>query len=248
MRKISFLALAFSSSSAFAASSYIEGNIQFNSSYLYDSKTTAKMAAGHTFDTDTTIKFKIEDIAIGATPHSDGHHHHHNMYYGHRVRAPLVTLGVEQRFQMSDNFWLGAGYEHLMQVGETMQYRPLFKIGYDFEQGLSLSHRTRIEVYAQHDRWGYKPDTDYRFDNKIAYTFQTHPVKIHYNNVYHAIGAYGPYYPYTDSTMDHEFRLTLTKYAFQPYFEYKSQGDVKVSRYGYGVANSAFLIGGIYNF
>ncbi len=85
MRHTSLLLLALGSKAALAASSYIEGHIQFNSTYLYDSKTTAKMAAGHTFDTDTTIKFKIEDIAIGATPHSD-RHHHHDMYYGHSVR------------------------------------------------------------------------------------------------------------------------------------------------------------------
>lgn len=248
MRHLIAFTLIIASQSALCASSYIEGNVQFNSSYLYDSKTTAKMEAGHTFDTDTTLRFKIEDIAIGSTPHSDHHHHHNDIYYGHSARAPLVTLGVEQKFQLSRNFWLGAGYEHLMQVGETMQYRPLFKIGYDFDEGISLSHRTRVEVYAQHDRWGYKPDIDYRFDNKIAYQFKTHPVKLHYNNVYHMGGAYYPYYPYTDNAMDHEFRLTLTKYAFQPYFEYKSQGNFRAPYYRRGVENSAFLIGGIYNF
>ncbi|SEF77150.1 porin [Vibrio hangzhouensis] len=248
MRHLIAFTLIIASQSALCASSYIEGNVQFNSSYLYDSKTTAKMEAGHTFDTDTTLRFKIEDIAIGSTPHSDHHHHHNDIYYGHSARAPLVTLGVEQKFQLSRNFWLGAGYEHLMQVGETMQYRPLFKIGYDFDEGISLSHRTRVEVYAQHDRWGYKPDIDYRFDNKIAYQFKTHPVKLHYNNVYHMGGAYYPYYPYTDNSMDHEFRLTLTKYAFQPYFEYKSQGSFRAPYYRRGVENSAFLIGGIYNF
>ncbi|MGV2987507.1 porin [Vibrio sp. E150_011] len=232
----------------YASSSYIEGNVQFNSTYLYDSKVTAKMEAGHTFDTDTTIRFKVEDIPLGATPHSDHHHSHHDVYYGHSARAPLTTLGIEQKFVLSDNFWLGAGYEHLMQLGETMQYRPLFKVGYDFDEGVSLSHRTRIEVYAKHDKWGYKPDMDYRFDNKIAYQFKTHPIKIHYNNVYHMGGAYYPWYPYTDNSMDHEFRLTLTKYAFQPYFEYKNQGNFRHAYYRSGVTNNAIVVGAKYNF
>ncbi|GAL19790.1 hypothetical protein JCM19235_1146 [Vibrio maritimus] len=222
MRLLIIVGLLFASLSASAASSFIEGNIQFNSTYLYDSKTTAKMEAGHTFDTDTTVRFIVEDIPIGKTPYSH-HNHHNNVYYGHSARAPLTTLGVEQKFQMSKNFWLGAGYEHLMQLGETVQYRPLFKIGYDFDEGLSLSHRTRVEAYAKHDRWGYKPDIDYRFDSKVEYQLKTHPIKLHYNNVYHMSGAYHPYYPYTDNAMDHEFRLTLTKFAFQPYFEYKNQ-------------------------
>jgi hypothetical protein len=149
---------------------------------------------------------------------------------------------------MSKNFWLGAGYEHLMQLGETVQYRPLFKIGYDFDEGLSLSHRTRVEAYAKHDRWGYKPDIDYRFDSKVEYQLKTHPIKLHYNNVYHMSGAYHPYYPYTDNAMDHEFRLTLTKFAFQPYFEYKNQGTFRTPYYPRGTANSAIVVGGTYHF
>ncbi len=187
MRHLLIALFTLSSFGTSAASSYIEGNIQFNSTYLYESKTTAKMEAGHTFDTDTTVRFKIEDIPIGQTPHSR-HHHHDNVYYGHSARAPLTTLGIEQKFQVSKNFWLGAGYEHLMQLGETMQYRPLFKIGYDFDEGVSLSHRTRVEAYAQHDRLGYKPGIDYRFDNKIAYQLKSHPIKLHYNNVIHMGG------------------------------------------------------------
>ncbi|MGF1773531.1 porin [Vibrio wakamikoensis] len=247
MRHLLIALFTLSSFGTSAASSYIEGNLQFNSTYLYESKTTAKMEAGHTFDTDTTVRFKIEDIPIGQTPHSH-HHHHDNVYYGHSARAPLTTLGIEQKFQMSKNFWLGAGYEHLMQLGETMQYRPLFKIGYDFDEGVSLSHRTRVEAYAQHDRFGYKPDIDYRFDNKIAYQLKSHPIKLHYNNVIHMGGAYYPYYNYRDNAMDHEFRLTLTKYAFQPYFEYKSQGHFRTPYYPRGTANSAFVVGGSYHF
>ncbi|USD59820.1 porin [Vibrio sp. SCSIO 43140] len=247
MRLLIIVGLLFASLSASAASSYIEGNIQFNSTYLYDSKTTAKMEAGHTFDTDTTVRFIVEDIPIGKTPYSH-HNHHNNVYYGHSARAPLTTLGVEQKFQMSKNFWLGAGYEHLMQLGETVQYRPLFKIGYDFDEGLSLSHRTRVEAYAKHDRWGYKPDIDYRFDSKVEYQLKTHPIKLHYNNVYHMSGAYHPYYPYTDNAMDHEFRLTLTKFAFQPYFEYKNQGTFRTPYYPRGTANSAIVVGGTYHF
>ncbi|WP_394150741.1 porin [Vibrio maritimus] len=247
MRLLIIVGLLFASLSASAASSYIEGNIQFNSTYLYDSKTTAKMEAGHTFDTDTTVRFIVEDIPIGKTPYSH-HNHHDNVYYGHSARAPLTTLGVEQKFQMSKNFWLGAGYEHLMQLGETVQYRPLFKIGYDFDEGLSLSHRTRVGAYAKHDRWGYKPDIDYRFDSKVEYQLKTHPIKLHYNNVYHMSGAYHPYYPYTDNAMDHEFRLTLTKFAFQPYFEYKNQGTFRTPYYPRGTANSAIVVGGTYHF
>jgi hypothetical protein len=247
-RLVSVLAALFFAAPTFAASSFIEGNVQFNSTYLPNSKVTGKMAAGHTFDTDTSILFKVEHIPLGGTPYTDSPHHHDDVYFGHSAKAPLVTLGVEQKFALSRNFWLAAGYQHLMQLGETMQYRPLFKIGFDFDEGISLSHRTRAEIYAKHNRWGYKPDIDYRFDNKIAYQFKTHPVKIHYNNVYFMGGSYYPWYTGSYNSMDHEFRLTLTKYAFQPYFEYKSQGNFRHPYGNTGVTNSAFVVGGSYHF
>lgn len=216
MKKIialSALSLAFASS-AFAGSSYVTGNVQFHSDF--DPSATSTLEAGHTFDTGTTLLTEFDGIALGGydvdMPEGKGN-------------TPYVTLGVEQMYNINDNLWVAAGYHHLMNNGDTVQYRPLVKIGYNFDNGLSISNRTRY--HAMEDS---NADDQTRFDNRIGYAVNEE-VTLSYNNVYVMSDA--------DNTMDHELRATWTRQGVQPYFEFRNQADNE---------NNAFVFGASYGF
>lgn len=93
--------------------------------------------------------------------------------------TPAITLGGEQAFNITDHLWVAAGYQHLISAGESIQYRPLVKIGYNFDNGLSISNRTRAHIDATDN----DADTDYRMDNRIAYSFSDMDLALSYNNV-----------------------------------------------------------------
>ncbi|MBY3772414.1 porin, partial [Vibrio parahaemolyticus] len=101
--------------------------------------------------------------------------------------TPAITVGGKQSFNITDHLWVAAGYQHLFSAGENVQYRPLVKIGYNFDNGISLSNRTRAHIDAT------DADADYRMDNRIGYVMNE-DVTLSYNNVY-MIEA---------ETMDHE--------------------------------------------
>ncbi|WED20664.1 oligogalacturonate-specific porin KdgM family protein [Vibrio sp. JC009] len=215
---LSALSLAFAST-AFAGSSYVTGNVQFHSDAQPDA--TSTLEAGHTFDSGTTILTEFDGIGLGG---------YDNESYEHgKGVTPWVTLGVEQAFNITDNFWAAVGYHHLVNNGETVQYRPLFKIGYNFDNGLSLSNRTRY--HAQEDD---RLSDETRFDNRIGYVVNE-KLALSYNNVY-VIRDEG------DDTMDHELRATWTRAGVQPYFEYRNQGN------GSDNTNNAFVFGASYGF
>ncbi|MGR5238684.1 oligogalacturonate-specific porin KdgM family protein [Vibrio alfacsensis] len=209
---LSALSLVFASS-AFAGSSYVTGNVQFHSDW--EPNVTSTLEAGHTFDTGTTLLTEFDGIALG---------YGEDMPEG-KGNTPYVTLGIEQSYSVNDNLWVAVGYHHLLNNGETVQYRPLVKIGYNFDNGISISNRTRY--HAMEDN---KADDQTRFDNRIGYVVNEE-LAVSYNNVYVISDA--------DNTMDHELRATWTRNGVQPYFEYRNQADN---------ANNAFVFGASYGF
>lgn len=228
MKKVLALtALAVASTSAFAGSSYVTGNVQFHDSYLQGAKQTSTLEAGHTFDSNTTLLMEIDGIPLGKTNSGPFIDDEGNPDYRDEP-TPFTTLGVEQVFNVTDNFWLAAGYHHLINKGETFQYRPLIKIGYNFDNGISLSNRTRHHIQADDVR---KDET--RLDNKIAYSFQDQPLAVSYNNIY--VIKQGD----ADNSMDHELRATWTRSGVQPYIEYRNQANNE---------NNALVFGASYGF
>jgi hypothetical protein len=133
-------------------------------------------------------------------------------------------VGGEQSFSINDNLWVAAGYQHLLHEGESIQYRPLVKIGYNFDNGLSISNRTRAHI----DATDADAKTDYRMDNRIAYTVNDE-LSLSYNTVYMLEAE----------VMDHELRATWTRKGVQPYFEIRNQADNE---------NTALVFGAAYGF
>ncbi|MGR5133166.1 oligogalacturonate-specific porin KdgM family protein [Vibrio alfacsensis] len=211
---LSALSLVFASS-AFAGSSYVTGNVQFHSDFQPNA--TSTLEAGHTFDTGTTLLTEFDGISLGK--YDDNALQDTRLGY-----SPYITLGIEQSYSFNDNLWVAVGYHHLLNNGETVQYRPLVKIGYNFDNGIAISNRTRY-----HD---VKDGNDQlRFDNRIGYAVNEE-LALSYNNVYVRTDN-------ADNTMDHELRATWTRNGVQPYFEYRNQADN---------ANNAFVFGASYGF
>ncbi len=113
-------------------------------------------------------------------------------------------MGGEQSFNITDNLWVAAWSQHLFSAGGGIQFRPLVKIGYNFDNGISISNRTRAHI----DDTSANADTDYRMDNRIAYTVNA-DLALSYNNVC-MIDA---------EAMDHGLRATWTRQGVQPYFD-----------------------------
>ncbi|MFS1914474.1 oligogalacturonate-specific porin KdgM family protein, partial [Vibrio sp. 10N.286.48.B7] len=203
MKKIialSALSLAFASS-AFAGSSYVTGNIQIHDDgRIHGSDMTSTLEAGHTFDNSLggfTVYSEFDGIQLGKleglTSETGGAPTAGN-------NTPGITVGGEQSFNITDKLWVAAGYQHLFSAGESIQFHPLVKIGYNFDNGISISNRTRAHI----DDTSANADTDYRMDNRIAYTVNA-DLALSYNNVY-MIEA---------EAMDHELRATWTRQGVQ---------------------------------
>ncbi|GAM77843.1 hypothetical protein JCM19241_4507 [Vibrio ishigakensis] len=131
------------------------------------------LEAGHTFENSLgglTLYTEFDGIQLGEIVTENG---------GAGNTTPAITLGGEQAFNITDHLWVAAGYQHLISAGESIQYRPLVKIGYNFDNGLSISNRTRAHI----DATDADADTDYRMDNRIAYSFSDMDLALSYNNV-----------------------------------------------------------------
>ncbi len=169
---LSALSLVFASS-AFAGSSYVTGNIQFHDDgRIHGSDMTSTLEAGHTFDNQFggfTVYTEFDGIQLGKLETENG---------GAGNTTPAITVGGEQAFNITDHLWVAAGYQHLFSAGESIQYRPLVKIGYNFDNGISLSNRTRAHI----DATDADAKTDYRMDNRIGYAMNE-DVTFSYNNV-----------------------------------------------------------------
>ncbi|MCX2759831.1 porin [Vibrio sp. Sgm 22] len=237
MKKIialSALSLAFASS-AFADSSYVTGNIQIHDDgRIHGSDMTSTLEAGHTFDNSLggfTVYTEFDGIQLGdlegLTAAETG-----DLPTTGQANA-FITVGGEQAFNITDNLWVAAGYQHVFSAGESIQFRPLVKIGYNFDNGISISNRTRAHI----DDTSADADTDYRMDNRIAYTVNA-DLALSYNNVY-MIDA---------EAMDHELRATWTRQGVQPYFEFRSQANGVDFANGDSKQNNAFVFGASYGF
>lgn len=226
---LSAITLAFAST-AYAGSSYVTGNVQFHTEANPD--VTSTLEAGHTFDTGTTLLVEFDGIGLGEYKVNDE---------SVRSTAPAVgvTLGAEQAYSINDNLWVAAGYHHLMRNGEAWQYRPLVKIGYNFDNGLYISNRTRFHFNAEDGETKNDLVTT-RFDNAIGYQLTDHDINLKYNNVYQSNDN-------ANNTMDHELRATWTRQGVQPYFELRSQGHGKDEAKD-GKVNTAFVFGASYGF
>ncbi|MFZ3509948.1 oligogalacturonate-specific porin KdgM family protein [Vibrio harveyi] len=224
---LSALSLVFASS-AFAGSSYVTGNIQFHDDgRIHGSDMTSTLEAGHTFENQfggLTVYTEFDGIQLGKLETENG---------GAGNTTPAITVGGEQSFNITDHLWVAAGYQHLFSAGESIQYRPLVKIGYNFDNGISLSNRTRAHI----DATSADAKTDYRMDNRIGYVMNE-DVTLSYNNVY-MIEA---------ETMDHELRATWTRKGVQPYFEFRSQAHGAENAAGDSLVNNAFVFGASYGF
>ncbi len=95
------------------------------------------------------------------------------------------------------------------------------KIGYNFDNGVAISNRTRWHL-DQTNAAGAEDDV--RTDNAISYQMQSQPVQLKYNNVY----------MWDAKVMDHEVRATWTKAGVQPNVEWRNQADD---------ANNALVLG-----
>jgi hypothetical protein len=217
---------------------YFTGNLQMHDRKDFNgSDTTSTIEAGHTFTTGTTILMEIDGIQLGSTDYGvDG---------ADSSASAYTTLGIEQAFNINENLWVAAGYHHLLHDGEAIQYRPLVKIGYNFDNGISISNRTRMQIRADNS---YDATTNeditndqVRLDNNIAYSFSDTPLTVKYNNVYYFNDS-----SENDNSMEHEFRATWTRDGVQPYVEYRNQEDS--SKYNSGHSNNVLVMGASYAF
>lgn len=207
MKKTSLLIAAFALTASYnieaEGSSYVTGNLQFHSGYLQGARQTSTLEAGHTFEGGLTLLTEFDMIPVGKVdPSLDNN-------------SPYITLGIEQAFQITKRFRAGIGYHHLIHNGEFLQYRPLFKLGYHFDNGIDISNRTRFHLAnTNSDHHHSSKNNEARLDTAIAYTFDETPLQLRYNNVLYT----------KDLNYDHEFRATWMKDSkIQPYIEYRSQ-------------------------
>lgn len=214
-----------------SGTSYITGNIQLHDRKDFNGTgVTSTLEAGHTFTTGTTLLVEFDGIQLGDTTG--------NKEYAQPV---FTTLGVEQSFNLSENLWVAAGYHHLLFNGGIWQYRPLVKIGYNFDNGISISNRTRMQIAGDSDiNTSEKEQT--RFDNNIAYQFNELPLAVKYNNVYYINDNKDGS---LRNTMEHELRVTWTRDGVQPYIEYRNQEDASEN---YAHNNNVLVLGASYAF
>lgn len=215
---------------------YFTGNIQSHSREDFNgSDVTSTIEAGHTFKTGTTILMEIDGIQLGNTNYGASGEQ------GSSAASAYTTLGLEQAFNLTEKLWVAAGYHHLLHDGGVVQYRPLVKIGYNFDNGISISNRTRAQIQANDATPQENTNDQVRLDNNIAYAFSNAPVTLKYNNVYYFNDGADK-----DDSMEHEFRATWTRAGVQPYLEYRNQeSSAKVNP---GSNNNVFLIGASYAF
>jgi hypothetical protein len=246
MKKITLALVCTSLLSPFAVfaegSSYITGNVQYHDRKDFNgTDVTSTLEAGHTFASGTTLLVEVDAIQLGNTNYGTSGEQ------GSSYDSPYTTLGIEQSFNLTDNLWVAAGYHHLLHNGGVFQYRPLVKIGYNFDNGLSISNRTRFHI-AGDDKAGINPNQKEgtRFDNAIAYSFADMPLSVKYNNVFYINKNDVNGENMLENSMEHEFRATWTRKGVQPYVEYRNQapsGKLDTSH-----NNNVLVIGATYGF
>ncbi|MCK5817697.1 MAG: porin [Psychromonas sp.] len=219
-------------------SSYITGNVQMHDRKDFNgSDYTSTLETGHTFSKGTTLLVEFDAIQLGQTDYAPN-----NDSANSSASPAWITIGLEQAFNVNKNFWVAAGYHHLLHDGGTVQYRPLVKIGYNFDNGISFANRTRWQI--QKNDWVdingniNKENTNdqWRFDDAISYAFPNQPVTLRYNNIYYINDANNK-----RNSMEHELRTTWRRYGVQPYIEYRNQQDATKQNYGHN--NNVLVLG-----
>ena len=219
MKRFALGAVALLMAQGAMASSYVTGNVQFHSDSAAD--VTSTLEAGHTFTNPLgglTLLTEFDGIQVGEVNTQD---------------STYVTLGAEQAMNITDNLWVAAGYHHLIQEGETIQYRPLVKVGYNMDN-ISLYHRSRYHIDATDAE---DAGDSLRTDTSIAYQLNEN-VNLKYNFIYNFNDDANNGDSRKDSK-DHELRATWTRNGVQPYFEYRNQANN---------SNNAFVFGASYGF
>lgn len=218
-----------------SGSSYITGNLQHNT----ERATQSTVEVGHTFSSNTTILAEVANkLENGVRSVSD------------------TTLGIEQSFNITENFWVAAGYHNLSLDGstsnETGQHRPLVKIGYDFDNGISLSNRTRAH-YSLAGNAGEDHLKEIRYDTNIAYTFDN-DIQIKANwirNQRDFVDTAKHGLDSNKSSDNFEFRITQNN-AFNsgiaPYFEIRDEDTGSATNGVSNKRNVGIVLGASYAF
>ncbi|WP_017223126.1 oligogalacturonate-specific porin KdgM family protein [Moritella dasanensis] len=225
-------------------SSYVTGNVQLHDRADFNgSDVTSTLEAGHTFTTGTTLLVEFDGIQLGNTDYGTAEFKDTGVVDTDSSASAYTTLGIEQSFSVNDNLWVAAGYHHLLHDGEVIQYRPLVKVGYNFDNGLSISNRTRMQIQANNsiDSGVDITNDQVRLDNNVAYQFKDMPVNVKYNNVYYVNDGVN-----NDNSMEHELRATWTRAGVQPYVEYRNQESSAKSNPGHN--NNVLVVGASYGF
>ena len=227
MKKLALTLLCASiAAPAFAAGSYVTGNVKGNT----ERDTEYTLEAGHTFSTGTTLL-----VEVAGSLH-DG------------VRSVTdTTFGIEQMAYTNGGLWTAVGYHNLSIDGsatndtDSGQHRPLVKIGYNFDNGVFVSNRTRFHYDIQASDWA-----QIRYDNAVGYNMDN-GIQLKLNVVYNQDITSGD----TRDSYNTEWRVTKNDFmgtGIAPYFELRDE-DMGENLAGKdNDRNLAFTFGASYGF
>ncbi|MET4696750.1 oligogalacturonate-specific porin KdgM family protein [Endozoicomonas lisbonensis] len=216
--------------SSASASSYITGNLRHNT----ERSTEYTFELGHTFETGTTVLVEVAGDQTGG------------------VRSVTdTTLGIEQMLYNNDNLWLAVGYHSLSLDGSSGdrkgtggQNRPLIKVGYNFDNGLFVSHRARAH-YSTNSDVGHVQN---RYDTAVGFNASDYQFKL--NTIYvdqlkrNSVGR-------KDDAFNTEWRVTRFNIAdtgIDPFFEVRHEDGGKDAAGKNNDDNFGFVFGASYAF
>jgi len=237
MKKIALTLLCASiAAPAFAAGSYVTGNVKGNT----ERDTEYTLEAGHTFSTGTTLL-----VEVAGSLH-DG------------VRSVTdTTFGIEQMAYTNGGLWTAVGYHNLsldgsvsdsfdengdvVETSTSGQHRPLVKSGYNFDNGVFVSNRTRFHYDINASDWA-----QIRYDNAVGYNMEN-GIQLKLNVVYNQDITSGD----TRDSYNTEWRVTKNDFmgtGIAPYFELRDE-DMGENLAGKdNDRNLAFTFGASYGF
>ncbi len=210
----------------FAGGSYVTGNVKGNT----ERDTEYTLEAGHTFSAGTTLL-----VEVAGTLH-DG------------VRSVTdTTFGIEQMVYTNGGLWTAIGYHDLSLdgsvEGDSGQRRPLVKIGYNFDNGLFVSNRTRFHYSTTESDW-----KEIRYDNAIGFNMDN-GIQLKLNVIYNQRGFADTAKFGENGDRDSyntEWRVTKNDFmgtGIAPYFELRDEDMGKDED-----RNLAFTFGASYGF
>ena len=221
MKKLALTLLCASiAAPAFAAGSYVTGNVIGNT----ENDTSYTLEAGHTFSTGTTLLVEVAG----------------SLHEGVRSVTD-TTFGIEQMAYTNGGLWTAVGYHDVSLDGSATddegQRRPLVKIGYNFDNGLFVSNRTRFHYNVGTSEW-----KEVRYDNAIGFNMDNGiQLKLNLVNVQNLDDN-------QSSSYDTEWRITKNDFmdtGIAPYFELRVQNMAEANN---ADTNYAFTFGASYGF